>query len=75
MKEFGTHIQVAKWLENSTYRTIVHRHDDTYIAADQCEGLFIRADTIPLLADSLMNWPNGASKLPKTKYMLVEDRE
>ncbi len=75
MKEFGTHIQVARWLENGRYRTIVHRHDDTYIAADQSEQLFMRADTIPLLADALMNWPRDAHNLPKTKTVMVEDRQ
>ena len=71
LTEFGTHIQIAKWLESGTYRSLVHRHDGTYVACDESEKLMMRADTIPLLADALMNYPQDAEKLPESRWIKV----
>lgn len=68
---FGTHKQVARWLEAGTYRSLAHRHDGTFVAADESERKMMRADTIPLLADALMNWPQDAEVMPPMKYVRV----
>ncbi len=68
----GCHKQVAIWLEAGIYRSLVHRHDGTFVAADESEHLVLRADTLPLLADALMNWPDDAMRMPPTKYIRVQ---
>ena len=69
--EFGCHKHVAQWLAAGTYRTLCHRHDGTFVAGDESERLMMRADTIPLLSDSLLNWPNGAEALPPAHFIKV----
>lgn len=71
MDRFGCHKMVAKWIEEGTYRSVCQRHDGTFSAVDESEQLFLRADTIPLLADALMNWPEGATRMPPAKYVKV----
>lgn len=68
---FGTHKQVARWLESGTYRKLLHRHDGTFVAADESENKMMRADTLPLLADALMNWPRDAETIPASKWVKV----
>lgn len=61
----GCHKQVALWLEAGKYRKLLHRHDDTFVAADEAENKWMHSDTLPLLADALMNWPQGATAIEK----------
>lgn len=68
---FGCHKQVARWLEAGTYRKLIHRHDGTFVAADESENKMMRADTLPLLADALMNWPQDAETMPASKWVKV----
>lgn len=62
---------VAKWLEGGTYRSLCHQHDGTFSAVDESTRLFIRADTLSILADALLDWPEGAEKLPPSKFVKV----
>lgn len=71
LDQYGCHKQVARWLESGTYRSVVHRHDGTFVAADESERKMMRADTIPLLADALMNWPQDAEVMPETAWVKV----
>jgi len=68
---YGCHKQVAQWLEAGTYRKLIHRHDGTFVAADESENKMMRADTLPLLADALMNWPQDAEIMPTSKWVKV----
>lgn len=74
LDENGCSGQVVEWVAKSPYRSLIHRHDGTFTAADESERKYMRADTIPLLADALMNWPAGAEELPPTRYVRVEER-
>lgn len=73
LDENGCRNAVAEWVEKSTYRILIHRHDGTFTAADESERKYMQADTIPLLADALMNWPEGAAELPPTRYVRVPE--
>lgn len=53
----GCDIAVIEWLKAGPYRRIMHRHNGTFRAYDESLWKFVTADTIPLLADALMNWP------------------
>jgi hypothetical protein len=68
---FGCHKEVAKWLEASKYRTLIHRHDGCFVAVDDAEQKLTRADTLPLLADLLMNWPDSTDPLPTAMWIKV----
>jgi hypothetical protein len=68
---YGCHKQVARWLEAGTYRTLMHRHDGSFIAADESENKMMRADTLPVLADALMNWPQDTEIIPASKWVKV----
>jgi len=41
------------------------------VAADESENKMMRADTLPLLADALMNWPQDAEIMPTSKWVKV----
>lgn len=69
--EFGCHKHVAQWLAASTYRTLCHRHDGSFVAGDESARLFMRASTIPLLSDALLNWPQDAEPLPPAQYLKI----
>lgn len=71
LEPYGTHKEVALWLEASKYRKLLHRHDGTFVAADESENKMMRADTLPLLADALMNWPQDAEIIPASKWVKV----
>lgn len=72
MDPYGVHKHAAQWLEAGTYRSLIHRHDGTFIAADESEGRFVHVDTLPLLSDALLNWPNGTEPLkPKDCKHLI----
>ena len=71
LEPFGTHKQIAIWLEQGKYRSLIHRHDGTFVAADESVNLLMKSDTIPLLADALMNWPDGARPMPPAAYVRV----
>lgn len=60
---FGCHKHVAQWLEAEKYRTLAHRHDGTFAAVDEAEQRKMRADTLPLLSDALLNWKQEATWL------------
>ena len=68
---YGCHKQVARWLESGTCRTLIHRHDGAFVAADESENRMMRAGTLPLLADALMNWPQDAEVIPASKWVKV----
>lgn len=61
---FGTHIAVMQWVEQGKYRTVSHRHNGCFRATDESCRRFVDADTIPLLADELLNWPNCGQGYP-----------
>jgi hypothetical protein len=65
------HLIIWCWL-NRTYRGIVHRHDGTFVASDESDGLIVRADTLMGLAEQLQRWPLDAERLPPSKYVKVE---
>lgn len=68
----GCAILVGQWVKDGTYRSVVHRHDGSYVAADESERKFVRAGTLPLLADALMNWPTGAEPLPPERWVKLQ---
>lgn len=41
------------------------------MAADEAANKMMRADTLPLLADALMNWPQDAEIIPASKWVKV----
>ncbi len=71
LKQDGCAAQVGKWLQASKYRTVCHRHNGVFVAADEAENKMMRADTLPLLADALMNWPQDAEPLPPSRFVKV----
>lgn len=68
---FGCHKKVAQWLESGKYRHLIHRHDGTFGSADESENKMMRADTLPLLADALMNWPDDAEVIPPSQWVKI----
>jgi hypothetical protein len=63
---------VGNWIQAGTYRSVIHRHDGTFIAADESERKMAKADTLPLLSDLLLGWPQNAEPLPESKYIKVK---
>lgn len=63
LDEFGCQKHVAQWLQAGKYRHLIHRHNGTFTAADESENLMMQADTLPLLSDALLNWPQDAKPL------------
>jgi hypothetical protein len=63
LDEFGCYKHVAQWLQAGKYRHLIHRHNGTFTAADESENLMMQADTLPLLSDALLNWPQDAKPL------------
>lgn len=74
LDENGCRNAVAEWVEKGIYRSLIHRHDGTFTAVDESERKYMRADTIPLLADALLNWPGDAVEIPPTHYIRVPER-
>lgn len=74
LDENGCRNAVAEWVKKGRYRLLIHRHDGTFTAADESERKYMRADTLPLLADALLNWPGDAVELPPTHYVRVPER-
>jgi len=70
-----TGLVIAAWLESGTCRTIVHRHDDTYVAADESEHMMIAADTLDTLSQYLSQWPTNTADMPETKWVRVCNNE
>lgn len=58
--DWGCAKQLNDWLASGIYRVIMHRHNDTFRAADESERKLVEADTIPSLADQLCGWPENA---------------
>lgn len=57
------------WISEGTYRTVVYRHDRTFVAADESSNKMVRADTLPALCDGLLGWPANAEPLPPSKWV------
>lgn len=51
---------VLLWLNARRYRSIVHRHTDTFRACDVSARLYVEADTLVDLAKMLGSWPDCA---------------
>ena len=61
--ENGCAGQVCKWLESGKYRTVMHRHTETFRAVDELKDQMLEAGTIPLLADAIIDWDGNAKSL------------
>lgn len=66
LNELGCARFITEWLQEGTYRSVIHRHTGTYRAVDEAEGKSISADTFPLLADALQNWKTEAEPIVKS---------
>lgn len=61
--DWGCAKLVYDWLNEGTYRVILHRHNDTFRAVDESERKQVEADAFPLLCDLLLGWPKSAKDL------------
>ena len=71
----GCYKEVAKWLEASKYRSLIHRHDGCFVAVDDAERKVTTADTLPLLADRLLNWPDSTDRLENIMWIKVPEAD
>lgn len=52
-----------RWFQKGKYRTVIHRHDGTFVAADESERLTCHCDSLRQLANTLSTWPIGTTPL------------
>lgn len=69
--DWGCAKQLYDWLNEHTYRTVVHRHNGIFVAGDDSVNKMAQADTLPLLCDYLLGWPKNAEPMPPTSYVKV----
>lgn len=70
-----TGLVIAAWLEAGTYRTIVHRHDYMYVAADESERRIIQATSLDELAAYLSQWPTNTAPMPDAQWIRINRGE